>query len=62
MRERCTSIAVSLHDHPPVGIPTEEVGATRRFLEWLSANHFTFLGYREYTLDVDDRARYLLAP
>ena len=62
MRERCTSIAVSLHDHPPVGIPAEEVGSTARFLEWLSANHFTFLGYREYTLDVDDQGENLLAP
>ena len=62
MRERCSSIAVSLHDSPPAGIPPEEVGTTARFLEWLAANHFTFLGYREYTLDVDDQGENLLSP
>jgi glutamate dehydrogenase len=28
----------------------EEAALAREFLGWLSSNHFTFLGYREYTL------------
>ena len=28
----------------------EEAALAREFLSWLNANHFTFLGYREYTL------------
>jgi glutamate dehydrogenase len=62
MKERCISIATSLHEDPPKGIEPEEVGSTARFLEWLSSNHFTFLGYREYTLEVDDDGEDLLAP
>ncbi len=62
MRERCTSIAEALHGDPPVGIPREEVGSTARFLEWLAGDHFTFLGYREYTLEVDEDGEDLLAP
>ncbi|HVD22963.1 MAG TPA: NAD-glutamate dehydrogenase, partial [Lapillicoccus sp.] len=62
MKERCISIATSLHEDPPKGIEPEEVGSTARFLEWLSSNHFNFLGYREYTLEVDDDGEDLLAP
>jgi glutamate dehydrogenase len=29
---------------------TEEAARAREFLAWLNANHFTFLGYREYVL------------
>ncbi len=29
---------------------TEEAARTREFLAWLNANHFTYLGYREYSL------------
>jgi glutamate dehydrogenase len=33
-------------DKPPR--PAEEIGVARDFLEWLAADNFTFLGYREY--------------
>ena len=62
MRERASSIAVSLHDDPPKGIDDEEVGSTARFLEWLANDHFTFLGYREYTLVADDQGEDMLSP
>ncbi|HWI33794.1 MAG TPA: NAD-glutamate dehydrogenase [Lapillicoccus sp.] len=62
MQEQCRSIAASLQDDPPKGIEAEEVVSTAHFLEWLSSNHFTFLGYREYTLEVDDDGDDLLAP
>ena len=35
---------------PPAGLGAEEVAKARGLLEWLTADHFTFLGYREYTL------------
>lgn len=50
MRAKCTEVAEALGAHPPVGIPAEEVEQTRRLLDWLANNHFTFLGYREYKL------------
>ncbi len=50
MREHCSEIAAELRDAPPAGVDADEVRSTARFLGWLSSNHFTFLGYREYTL------------
>lgn len=37
-----------LREHPPP-VAAEETEETISFLEWLADNHFTFLGYREYT-------------
>ena len=37
-------------DHRPPPWPTEHVDQAKEFLRWLGDNHFTFLGYREYTL------------
>ncbi len=54
MRAKCTEVAEALGAHPPVGIPDEEVEQTRRLLDWLANNHFTFLGYREYKLARED--------
>jgi len=51
MRDNCVSVAGSLTEDPPKGITHAEASSTARFLEWLAAGHFTFLGYREYTLD-----------
>jgi len=39
-----------LAEHPP-RLPEQEVAEGRAFLEWLADDHFTFLGYREYTLE-----------
>jgi glutamate dehydrogenase len=49
MRERARAIgtALSARDLP---LPAGEVEEGKQFLHWLSANHFTFLGYREYDL------------
>jgi glutamate dehydrogenase len=62
MRERAAGIAGNLRDDPPTGIDDEEVGSTARFLEWLANDHFTFLGYREYTLVADDQGEDMLSP
>ncbi|HEY7722938.1 MAG TPA: NAD-glutamate dehydrogenase domain-containing protein, partial [Pedococcus sp.] len=61
MRAKCTEIAQVLEQSPPVGIPPEEVEQTRRLLDWLADNHFTFLGYREYHLNRGDGADTLTA-
>ncbi|MFL6551459.1 MAG: NAD-glutamate dehydrogenase, partial [Povalibacter sp.] len=49
MRQRAGEIAQSINTSNSVVAPNEarEVAA---LLEWMEANHFTFLGYREYTL------------
>ena len=48
MHERVTAIVSELADNPPP-IDSAEVERTRAFLEWMSDDHFTFLGYREYS-------------
>ena len=50
MRDTCSQLAEELAEHPPTGIDAREVEQARQLLEWLAANHFTFLGYREYAL------------
>jgi len=53
MKGKATALAESLRaDKPPV--PEEELAEAEELLSWLAADHFTFLGYREYVLDVDD--------
>ena len=54
MQLDCQQIAADLETEPPKGIDPEEVEQTRRLLLWLADDHFTFLGYREYTLDAQD--------
>ncbi|MEI2826180.1 MAG: NAD-glutamate dehydrogenase domain-containing protein [Dermatophilaceae bacterium] len=61
MRARCTDLAEGLRAHSPVGISADEVDQVVRFLTWLAADHFTFLGYRQYSL-TDDGADVSLAP
>ncbi|MGE0311890.1 MAG: NAD-glutamate dehydrogenase [Lautropia sp.] len=53
MRERVLGIVSHLETDPPPGAP-ETVAEDLAFLRWLCAGHFTFLGYREYDLVVDD--------
>jgi len=47
MVARAQAILGDLADHPPP-LDASEVKTAREFLSWLTANHFTFLGYREY--------------
>ncbi|MEU6814741.1 NAD-glutamate dehydrogenase [Streptomyces sp. NPDC046860] len=55
MREASVRIADGLRDEPqPADLPAAEVEEARELLRWLSADHFTFLGYREYELLGDD--------
>ena len=61
MREQALRLAAELGEDPPVGVVPAEVEEARELLRWLAADHFTFLGYREYRLTRDDgRAEDLL--
>src|SRR5450631_3342657 len=54
MQLDCKQIAADLETNPPKAVDPEEIDQTRRLLIWLADHHFTFLGYREYTLDTRD--------
>ncbi|MEV4436445.1 NAD-glutamate dehydrogenase [Streptomyces sp. NPDC049585] len=50
MRDAALRIADGLADEPTADVPATELDEARELLRWLSADHFTFLGYREYDL------------
>ncbi len=50
MAARAERLADDIAADPPVGVPRQEVEETTELLRWLAAQHFTFLGYREYEL------------
>ncbi|MGW2088721.1 NAD-glutamate dehydrogenase [Streptomyces sp. NPDC001880] len=57
MRDAALRIADDLPAEPLDGLGDEEVNEARELLRWLAADHFTFLGYREYELkDTDSLA------
>src|SRR4051812_35143750 len=50
MKQRARDLAAELEAAPPPGLPADEVEEGRELLGWLAADHFTFLGYRDYRL------------
>jgi len=50
MFQQFKQVIDELKSNPPAVIDKEELEQSCAFLEWLSDNHFTFLGYREYQL------------
>ncbi|GAV45241.1 NAD-glutamate dehydrogenase [Streptomyces acidiscabies] len=55
MREAALRIADELPaESVPGDLPSPEVVEARELLRWLAADHFTFLGFREYELREDD--------
>lgn len=55
MRDAAVRIADELPAEPTAAdLPVREVEESRELLRWLAADHFTFLGYREYRLTDDD--------
>ncbi|MFJ9039120.1 NAD-glutamate dehydrogenase [Streptomyces sp. NPDC102406] len=55
MRDAALRIADELPGEPKAGdLDDQEVEEARELLRWLSADHFTFLGFREYDLTDDD--------
>ena len=49
MRAKAEELSQELEREPPPVDPAE-LQEVRDFLKWVSAHHFTFLGYREYDL------------
>ncbi|MEU1512118.1 NAD-glutamate dehydrogenase [Streptomyces sp. NPDC005811] len=55
MRDSALRIADGLTEEPrPGDLASADVEEARELLRWLAADHFTFLGYREYQLREDD--------
>ncbi|MEU3501511.1 NAD-glutamate dehydrogenase, partial [Streptomyces hundungensis] len=55
MRDAALRIADELPKEPKAGdLLDEDIDEARELLRWLSTDHFTFLGYREYQLTDDD--------
>ncbi|MFE9726465.1 NAD-glutamate dehydrogenase [Streptomyces sp. NPDC005794] len=54
MRDAALRIAEDLPSEPLDDLGDEEVEEARELLRWLAADHFTFLGYREYELRDSD--------
>ncbi|MFF4830858.1 NAD-glutamate dehydrogenase [Streptomyces sp. NPDC001315] len=55
MRDTAVRVADGLQSEPvPGDLARPEVEEARELLRWLAADHFTFLGYREYELRGDD--------
>ncbi len=60
MRHQVDAVVADLEEHPPP-LPAEELEQGRALLEWLTDDHFTFLGYREYELVDTDGDTFLRA-
>ncbi|MFJ5773686.1 NAD-glutamate dehydrogenase [Streptomyces sp. NPDC093094] len=55
MRDAALRIAEGLPEEPVAeDLRRQEIEEARELLRWLAADHFTFLGYREYQLRDDD--------
>ena len=50
MIERVNAVIAELKTNPPP-LPVDEIAEAIQFLQWLSADNFTFLGLRDYTFD-----------
>ena len=60
MRARMLAVAEELPSH---NIPVSDAGRAeaQEFLRWAADNHFTFLGYREYTVEKQGKEDMLVA-
>ncbi len=54
MRARLHDAAAELAAVPAAALPEAALAEARAFLEWLDADHFVFIGYREYELASGD--------
>ncbi|HEU5043710.1 MAG TPA: NAD-glutamate dehydrogenase, partial [Nocardioidaceae bacterium] len=50
MHAAAVRVVDDLSENPPP-LPESEIVEGKAFLDWLADDHFTFLGYREYTLE-----------
>ena len=53
-RQRMLDVVGELRAQVPSGLDPEEVRQGAELLEWLTDDHFTFLGFREYALEQHD--------
>ncbi len=60
MREKVGEIVSGLEENPP-DLDPEDLAEAHAFLQWVEADNFTFLGYREYDLTTPDGDEALLA-
>ncbi len=61
MRSKCLVLAAELEGSPPPVVEADETALAIRFLRWMAEDHFTFLGYRDYTLKATPEGE-VLAP
>jgi len=59
MRAQVRTVVDELRETPPSSLSSDEVTRGVEFLEWLVDDHFTFLGFREYSLDREGDDEYL---
>ena len=62
MRNACLKVVEDLERDTPGSVAPETVAPTIEFLNWLADDNFTFLGYREHALDVDENGEEVLRP
>ena len=66
MSDRVARVADELSAHPDRlaagGVDPREVGESVDFLRWIENRHFTFMGYREYSLVTDENGDDSLRP
>jgi glutamate dehydrogenase len=60
MKARLSEAVIEIEHQPPI-FPAEDVREAIALLAWLGDDHFTFLGYREYSIEQHDGAEVLLA-
>ena len=60
MHTQIDRIVTDLEENPPP-LSEEELEQGASLLRWLSDNHFTFLGYREYALEAREQGETLVA-
>ncbi len=60
MHAQVDLVVADLEEHPPP-VPDDELEQGIALLRWLSDNHFTFLGYREYRLEREGDDEVLIA-
>lgn len=58
MRRQATRIAADFDGAPP-GVTREQASEVEDFLHWLHDDHYTFLGYRAYTIETKGKKRIL---
>ncbi|GAA1151407.1 NAD-glutamate dehydrogenase [Ornithinicoccus hortensis] len=61
MRAQVRTVIEDIEEWVPSVVDPDTVEPTLEFLRWLEDNHFTFLGYREYTLETLDGEEVLVS-